>query len=1236
MANEISLKLRIDDKGNLKVLASDADKAGSALGRTGKSARDADRNLKGAAQASSNTTKNFSKMAQGIDGMLVPAYAAFAAQVFALTAVFQFFKRAGNLQVLQQGQIAYASATGVAMKSLTKDIQAATGGQVAFTEAASAAAIGTAAGLSADQLERLGKAAKDTSAVLGRDVTDSFNRLVRGVTKAEPELLDELGIILRLDDASRKYKEALNITGRELTTFEKSQAVANDVLTQSEEKYSRILDIVGGGSVNEFNQLAVALDEIIMKIQKALVPVASTLARVLTDVPLLAGAAFALFISGPLRAMGVSFASMGILSKEASDRIVADVARQRAEFAKASAEVQRYKQILAMPVGAGVLAAGAAPGARPFEMLAAGGGLEKRQVGTIKGQITKAKKTLASGKEIGGDFAGYTLADLERTEKALEGYDKNSKIVAENTVKNTNKMKLGYQGVKATVQSAASSVARFASRMLVGFGWLGIIVTAGLMLKDALGFTKELSEGEKESKKLTDKIKTLNEELYKFVEVQKIIFEDGPTTAALQNLGKGIASQSANLSAKQLSDTLATAQAARARGGITQSEFDKIKEAGPGVMAFGVEAAKGRQKVRAAKANVLGADDQAAVEFIERQKESVALFQEQGALLGVNYTEATAYAEALKSGDPALISETKAEFEALGKGMGQLNRLQTDSESASKRLFAGFAPLTKTEQAMQTLNAELSKLNEIQGDPSANPFVRRLTKEQAERQAQLKKELAVMEEINTAAAKQALTEAERNTEMQQALAIAVPAQREIAVAKVKELQTGDKIAAKNQEIANINKAVGLQAEGITTTQKNRIALLQEEIKGLRIKKKLDSEEVVTKTLLLNIELQKAKLAKTNQITNAEQEVNNVVMKGISIRKEALRLQEQEERAKIDRTIADMERNAPLNTKAIARKRAELELKLQNDLKQARLDGIEEEKKAKTAALDIEYALLDAKLLLLEGEMKRLAIEERQLKAKDPTYDSQEGAATAAAKSIAGIRDRLPGMKTAQQANIDKEATLATDKVNDDIQKAEDAKRALTEAEEKALEFGKTMQSSMESAFMAMVDGSKSAKEAFTDMAQQVLKMIAKMIIEMLVLKALQAIGIPGFSEGGISEKARGGGMFSGGNRLPGYSSGGIARGRQGGYPVMLHGTEAVVPLPNNREIPVEMKGAAGQVNNISVSVNVDGNGQSQTQASGTGNETMGKAMGAAISAAVVDELAKQKRNGGMLSPYGVA
>ena len=106
--------------------------------------------------------------------------------------------------------------------------------------------------------------------------------------------------------------------------------------------------------------------------------------------------------------------------------------------------------------------------------------------------------------------------------------------------------------------------------------------------------------------------------------------------------------------------------------------------------------------------------------------------------------------------------------------------------------------------------------------------------------------------------------------------------------------------------------------------------------------------------------------------------------------------------------------------------------------------------------------------------------------------------------------------------------------------------------------------------------------------------------------------------------------------MPGYSSGGVASGSSAGYPVMLHGTEAVVPLPNNREIPVEMKGAAGQVNNVSVSVNVAKDGQSNTSVSGTGQNSMGKGLGEAISAAVVQELAKQKRNGGMLSPYGAA
>jgi hypothetical protein len=40
--------------------------------------------------------------------------------------------------------------------------------------------------------------------------------------------------------------------------------------------------------------------------------------------------------------------------------------------------------------------------------------------------------------------------------------------------------------------------------------------------------------------------------------------------------------------------------------------------------------------------------------------------------------------------------------------------------------------------------------------------------------------------------------------------------------------------------------------------------------------------------------------------------------------------------------------------------------------------------------------------------------------------------------------------------------------------------------------------------------------------------------------------------------------------IGGFANGGIAEGPKSGYPATLHGTEAVVPLSDNRSIPVSM------------------------------------------------------------------
>ena len=56
----------------------------------------------------------------------------------------------------------------------------------------------------------------------------------------------------------------------------------------------------------------------------------------------------------------------------------------------------------------------------------------------------------------------------------------------------------------------------------------------------------------------------------------------------------------------------------------------------------------------------------------------------------------------------------------------------------------------------------------------------------------------------------------------------------------------------------------------------------------------------------------------------------------------------------------------------------------------------------------------------------------------------------------------------------------------------------------------------------------------------------------------------------------------------GFSQGGVASGPTSGYPAILHGTEAVVPLSGGRSIPVEMKGGGGGGSTFNMTFNLSG------------------------------------------------
>lgn len=249
MANEVKLRIRVSDDGSLDIVAKNAKKAAKATDdvarstdRASKSRKNYNKGEKGVAGATNNSTKAFSKMRESMTGGggLVPAYATLAANVFALSAAFNVLRRAAQVEQLSQGLSEMGRASGLAMGTLARGMQEATKNALSLEEAMRATSMITSAGLDPSMVEKFGAAAQKAAVALGRNTQDSLERFTRGVTKLEPELLDEIGLFVRVDEAADEYARKLGKTASQLTSFERRQAFANATLEQANEKFGSV------------------------------------------------------------------------------------------------------------------------------------------------------------------------------------------------------------------------------------------------------------------------------------------------------------------------------------------------------------------------------------------------------------------------------------------------------------------------------------------------------------------------------------------------------------------------------------------------------------------------------------------------------------------------------------------------------------------------------------------------------------------------------------------------------------------------------------------------------------------------------------------------------------------------------------------------------------------------------------------------------------------------------------
>lgn len=253
-------------------------KAGTAAGQGTDKAR---KGTEGASRAAKNSTRAFQDLAK-VAGPLPLLYATVAANVYALTQAYEQMAAGDRLNRLEKINSVIGAEQGVAVSQLATIMQEATGYAIGFDNAMQKAAQASAYGFSTEQVEEFTLAARRASVALGVDLDDQLNRIIRGVSKLEVELLDELGITVRLNEAYQKYQEQLNISQTSLSGFQKQQAYANAVIAESTKRFGYLGDAI---KATPWERLQAGTDQSIKSGQKwiaeFLEPAAQLLAAVL-------------------------------------------------------------------------------------------------------------------------------------------------------------------------------------------------------------------------------------------------------------------------------------------------------------------------------------------------------------------------------------------------------------------------------------------------------------------------------------------------------------------------------------------------------------------------------------------------------------------------------------------------------------------------------------------------------------------------------------------------------------------------------------------------------------------------------------------------------------------------------------------------------------------------------------------------------------------------------------------
>jgi hypothetical protein len=1329
--NQVYIDIVVDDKGTTKRVAVNAKKLGIELDksaaatekgakgtdRLSKSQKDLDRNMRGTAKMSTNQTKEFSKMRQGMGG-LVGTYATLAAQVFAVSAAFQFLQTASDYRNLIAGQEALGAVSGTAYKTITASIIQATDAQVKYADAARAAAIGSAAGLTSTQLTKLGEVAKNVSFALGRDLTDSFNRLVRGVTKAEPELLDELGIILRLETASEKYAQKLGVAASELTAFQRSQAVANEVLEQGERKYAAIQAMMDPDAA-ALQQFAKSFDDLANAFRKMVIEGLTPTLQFLSKNTLAFAASLALFALPIIKAIIPNLREWRKESAEVFKEHEANHEKWMGRTQEQSANL-KLLQLDETKLKESVKETAKARGKDPTKGgmgYIAGATDDGRARAAAKKGLAQAEADLVKHSKVKeGIFKGYTAKEVAIARAA---YNKRAKLAERHTMwlkrqwdktvthaqRAQAKIMTGWTSMWMGMQTVAAGAMTFINVLMSVAGIIGVLtmVAAGFvaLYRWMNPLTEEAKRQAEALDELASKYKTLNEELIRARQAREQY-----TVGSMDATNIGQVLQSADVS-KVAEDMAFLANS-------TERTGDKYKEF--------LANLKGT-------VNELIRTDKAFRPLLDMLAEAEGGPGKKGKApeLGAMKPMLKVSSDLMEIGSrisqlPEAFSKADKAFTSLSESMIKSNPLDTFLE-AEKRALEGLQ--IKIDAATEKRDNLAAEVREQEGLANLQERMDQHTLDTLKKGSVLQRQAvqawAAATEKQREEWRQAgeidmgainigygFGETERKVKVGMSSLAGRLSPEEIAALEARrqasheEATEGGKILGERTEREKVlSKLRWDQVKAGTERLKVEIETIEQQTLGVTFAGKLHNlelqrvkgvhkvqlaEEAVTRAKSIqdtlkkgvdsieDIRLAKEAVTQAELLLDKERASNNLANLKLDKKREEVELEKELLGIKIAAQtfeIAAMTKQNQLKLEEATGGGTFASQKRQRELRQGILED-----RASQAAEDIKNAekIFNEKVRANIKEASAplsAAIGGRQV---DPAVANmlfgdqaranaglEAGNIEKAKKKKEGLDNEITGLKTIAEIKIEtmkgtlqqaqagfelvnvaehmKETEMAilvmkrtgvnvTQEQIDEMRRLGNETKKVNQAKEDFETMKNSIHEGFKGAFEDIITGAKSAKEAFADMARGILQAMAQIMAKRMAAAAMSMIGMP-VEKGGVPfPMAKGGYSLNKHN----YSRGGTARGAQSGYAATLHGNEAVVPLPDNRSIPVTLNGAGGQ-NIVTINVAMDNSGNKSESSS---DSRMGENLGQAISQAVQEELQYQKRSGGILNPYGVS